>query len=102
MISQRPWWMYTVAASFLFLHLMEGYLVVWGPAFPQGLNATFERGRLRLHSIEAETVFSRAGLRAGDQILAVGGLRIQSPRDWTAAMANVQAEQPDTWTVLRG
>ena len=62
MNSQRPpWWMYIVAASFFFLHLMEGYLFVWGPAFPQGLETTFERGTLRLHSSRAaETMFGES------------------------------------------
>src|SRR5262245_10694655 len=102
MTSQRPpWWMYVVAASYLCIHLIQGYLFFWGPANPVGLEAVFESGAMRVRSVESETPFARAGLLAGDHLLRVSGLPIQSPRDWAAALANVRVGRPDSWEVLR-
>src|SRR5437870_4082003 len=71
-LDKRPaWWMYVVAASFLLLHLVEDYLTVWGPAFPEGLATAFERGTMRVRSVMPGTMFGRAGLQAGDRVVAL-------------------------------
>src|SRR5262249_28045917 len=102
MISQRlPWWMYVVAASFLLAHLLQAYTAIWGPAFPQGLDGIFEQDAMRVRSVEPETLFARGGLEPGDRIVAVGSLPIRSPREWSVALANVEAERPEIWHVLR-
>src|SRR5262245_32946814 len=103
MISRRPaGWMYVIAASYLSIHLIQTYLIVWGPDFPPDLNAVFESGAMHVRYVPPETPFSRAGLQAGDTVVTIGGLPIQSPREWSAALANVHVGQPATWEVLRG
>lgn len=99
--ERRPWWMHVVAASFLVLNLFNGYLVIWGPALANGLDGTFGGGGLHVRSVASETPFAKAGLRSGDQLLAVNDLPIQGPREWAAALANVKEGQPETWHVLR-
>jgi tRNA A-37 threonylcarbamoyl transferase component Bud32 len=94
--------MYVAAASFLLLHFIEAYLVVWGPVFPDGLDAAFESGTVVVYSVEEGTRFSRAGLQAGDRVLTVSGLPIRAPRDWGAALANLEVGRPQIWEVLRG
>src|SRR5262249_42304081 len=56
---------------------------------------------MRVRSVEPETLFARGGLEPGDRIVAVGGLPIRSPREWSVALANVEAERPEIWQVLR-
>ena len=99
--ERRPWWMDVVAASFLVLNLFNGYLVIWGPALADGLDAAFEGGALHVRSVAFETPFARAGLQSGDQVLAVNDLPMLGPREWRAALANVIAGRPETWHVLR-
>jgi len=99
--ERRPWWMDVVAASFLVLTLFNGYLVVRGPALADGLDAAFEGGALHVRSVASETPFAKAGLRSGDQLLAVDDLPMLGPREWRAALANVEAGRPETWHVLR-
>ena len=99
--ERRPWWLHVVAASFLLLNLFNGYLVIWGPALADGLDGTFGDGGLHVRSVASETPFAKAGLRSGDQVLAVNALPIQGPREWAAALANVKEGQPETWHVQR-
>ena len=99
--ERRPWWMHVVAASFLVLSLFNGYLVIWGPALADGLDGTFGGGGLHVRYVASETPFAKAGLRSGDQLLAVNDLPIQVLREWAAALANVREGQPETWHVLR-
>src|SRR5262245_49932271 len=95
------WWMYVVALSFLSLHLVEAFLVVWGPAYPEGMVSVFEDGAMVVRSVGSGTMFEREGLQAGDRVLTVSGLPIRSPRDWAAVLANVQAGGGEVWDVLR-
>src|SRR5262245_44114203 len=96
-----PWWIYVVALSFLLLHLVEAFLVVQGPAYPEGMVSVFENGAMVIRSLASSTMFERAGLQARDRVLVVNGLPVRSPRDWAAVLANVEARRPGVWEVLR-
>src|SRR5262245_60894976 len=98
MTSRRPpWWMYVVTASFLSLLLLQTYLVIWGPAYPVGLEAFFEGGTMHIRSVPPETAFARGGLQPGDRVVSVSGVLIRNSRDWGAVLANVEAERAQTW-----
>src|SRR5438552_13049965 len=43
----------------------------------------------------------QAGLRAGDQVLAVDGQVIRNTRDWLATRANAEVDRPERWDVAR-
>lgn len=98
---RAPLWMYVVAAAFLCIQLVEAYLIVWGPAFPEGLDARFVNDAMHVRSVQPDTAFARAGLKAQDDVLTVSGLAIRTPRDWTAALANIEAERAAIWEIRR-
>ncbi len=96
-----PWWMFVVAASFLGLHAFIPYLAIWGPADPEGLDATFERGAMRLRAVAPSTPLAKAGLQAEDRVLTVSGQPLRNTHDWAAVLANQQAGRSETWKILR-
>ncbi|HVN81765.1 MAG TPA: protein kinase [Terriglobia bacterium] len=97
-----PWWMFIIAASFVGLHMFFTYMLILGPADPKGLDATFERGTMRIHFVAPHTPFAKAGLQAGDQVLTAGRQAVRNTGDWAAVVYNWEAGRPQTWKVLRG
>ena len=69
---------------------MVPYLVIWGPADPEGLDAGFELGTMQLRSVAPNTPLAVAGLKTGDQVFFVDGQPVQSTNDWAAVLANLQ------------
>jgi hypothetical protein len=94
--------MFVVAASFAGLHALIPYLVIWGPADPQGLNSSFERGVMRIRSVAPDSPLGEAGLQAGDQVLAISGQPIRNTRDWGSVQANREVGRPQVWRIERG
>jgi eukaryotic-like serine/threonine-protein kinase len=100
--ARAPWWMFVVAALFAGLHAFIPYLVIWGPADPEGLNASFERGGMMIRTVAPNTPFMEAGLQNGDRVLAVSGHPIRNTRDWASVQANWDVGQPEVWRIDRG
>lgn len=99
--ARPPWWMFLVAASFVGLLALIPYLVIWGPADPEGLNATFERGLMQIRAVAPNTPLAEAGLKVGDQVLMVGGQPVHNTNDWAAVLANLQVGRVQVWSILR-
>ncbi len=100
--ARPPWWMIIVAVSFIGLHVLIPYLVIWGPADPEGLEAAFESGAMWIRAVAPASSSAQAGLRTGDRVLSVSSQAIRDTGDWSAVLANRQVGQPQVWTVLRG
>jgi len=100
--ARRPWWMHTLAASFVGLHLLILYIVFRGPSDLIGLESGFENGSMVVRAVTPDTKFSRAGFRAGDRVLGIDGKVIRSVNDWRAIQANVETGKPIYWDLLRG
>jgi predicted Ser/Thr protein kinase len=98
---QAPWWMFIIAASFVGLYVFYTYMLIWGPAEPGGLDAVFERGTMRIRAVAADTPFAKAGLQAGDQVLAAGRQAVRNTDDWAAVLFNWEAGRAQTWMILR-
>src|SRR5712692_6089367 len=95
MTSTRvPWWMVVVGATFVGMHALLAFVLIWGPAEVEGVQAAFEDGAMRLQTLEAYTYLARVGLVAGDRVLTIDGQPIRSPRDWIAAEANMELLRP--------
>lgn len=101
-LQRAPWWMVIVAASFLGLHVFIPYLVIWGPADPEGLQATFEFGAMRIRAVASNSPFTEAGLQAGDRVLTLSGQPVRNSHDWAAVLANQEVGRPQSWKILRG
>ncbi len=98
---RAPWWMYLVAASFLGLFAFVPYLVTHGPADPEHFDARFTGGATEIRAVEPGTQVDRAGLRAGDVVLAVDGQPVRSAQDWQAIKANMEVGKAQRWEILR-
>ena len=69
-VQRPPWWMCVVAASFVAVHALIPYLLIWGPADIVGLQAAFENGAMRIRALASDSPLSHAGLRTDDRVLA--------------------------------
>jgi serine/threonine-protein kinase len=97
--------MYVVASSFLVLHGLTPYVVIWGPAEVVNLGqlgVTFDERGLRIRSVADGTPHRAAGLQTGDRVLAVAGHPIHDSRDWTVVLGNQEAGRREIWEILRG
>src|SRR5438552_7820774 len=98
-----PWWMYLVAASFAVMVVpIASYLMIWGTADVDGLQASFEDGSMRVNAVEADSQLANAGLAAGDRVLAIDSLPLHNARDWHIVQANADVGRPQRWQLLRG
>ncbi len=99
--ARAPWWMYVVAASFLGLSALQIYTAAWGPG-PIGMNTDFGSGSMVVQNVVPNGARERAGLCAGDCIVAANGMPIRGDRDWEVASANFEIGQPTRLEIERG
>jgi len=99
--SRPPWWMYLVAASYFAYLIFLPYTVFTGPDLPPGLEFEFTGAGIRVKSALPDSFWQRAGLEAGDRVVAIDGLRIRNIHDWQAVRANTQANKPQQWEIVR-
>ncbi len=93
--------MYLVAASFLAFLTLFTYVIFWGPE-PLGITTDFSQGQLRLVAVHPESPALRAGLQAGDFIVAVDGQVIAGRYDFYAARQNLEVGRMHRFQVRRG
>ena len=96
-----PWWGYLLAVSFLAVHVLSAYLIVWGPSDLAGLDPAFSDGTMQVEGVAPGTILFAAGLRPGDRVVAINGRAIRGTRDWSAANSNRGVGLTETWVVSR-
>jgi tRNA A-37 threonylcarbamoyl transferase component Bud32 len=96
-----PWWMYVVAASFLGLFAFIPYLLIYGPADPEGFDARFVGGATEIRAVSPGSQADQAGLRAGDVVLAVDGQAVRNGQDWQAVKATMEVGRAQRWEIAR-
>lgn len=94
--------MYLVALSYAVMFGLIAFQTVYGPAELRGFTASFADRTMTIRSVAAGSPESRAGLRAGDRVLAIDEQPIHVLRDWVAATANLTVGRPQRWLVARG
>jgi serine/threonine-protein kinase len=52
-------------------------------------------------SVEPDSLLARAGLRAGDKVVAIDSRPIRGTRDWGAVLANLEVDRVQRWKILR-
>ncbi len=95
-----PWWMYLVAASFLAFLSLFAYVVFWGPQ-SMGITMDYSEGAIRIATVRQDSPAMRAGLQAGDFIVAVDGQVIAGRYDFAAARQNLEVGRPHRLQVRR-
>jgi len=93
MLSQRsPWWLYTLAALFLFDFGLQIYCVYQEPE-DFGIRGKVVGKRLIVDSLAPASPAERAGLRAGDRILTVDDQPVQGDSYLRVIAAEQTAEK---------
>jgi serine/threonine-protein kinase len=93
--------MYVVAASYLGFIALFAYEMFWGPSILPGYEGSFRSGGLVILAVHPNSVEERAGLRAGDRVLAVDGQVIRNAHDREAIRANTEIGRPERWEISR-
>jgi hypothetical protein len=96
--GSAPWWMWIVAASFVFNFAIVVYLDFEGPIL--GFDAPFTRRGVvvaRVYSALTET----AGVRPGDHIMRADGRMIASYVDWNIVLLNLKVGEPTIFEIQR-
>jgi tRNA A-37 threonylcarbamoyl transferase component Bud32 len=93
--------MYVVAAAFLGFIALFAYQMCWGPPILPGYEGSFRSGGLVILAVHPNSVEERAGLRAGDRVLAVDGQVIRNAHDREAIRANTEIGRPERWEISR-
>lgn len=91
--ARAPWWMYIIAASLLGNFALSIYLYFWGPEPPFRL-FNFEREALVVEEVLPNSAGDRAGVQAGDRVLAIEGHRVQGQPQWDLIRMNFEVAKP--------
>src|SRR5688572_7108707 len=81
LIYRMPPWLYLAAATFLAYYAVLVYSERYQPG-ETGLRCDFSQGTMRIRAVSSNSPASRAGIKAGDVLLAVDERRIQTWEDW--------------------
>jgi eukaryotic-like serine/threonine-protein kinase len=93
---RAPWWLYVIAASFLGYFTLQVYTYIWGLE-NIGLESDYSNGSMLVRKVSPKGAGARAGLRAGDRIVAVDGIPIRGEKrdyDFFRAAANFEPGRP--------
>lgn len=98
---RAPWWMYIVAGSFLGAVALYFFQLLVGPFALRHFEGRFTSRGIVVLSVAPNSPEARAGLTAGDRVLAVNGQPIRNVRDWEAIRANAEVGRPERWQIGR-
>jgi len=96
-----PWWMYLAAAGFLAYFVLLAWCGLRGVAEP-GITADFDSHTLAVKLVRPDSPAARAGLLAGDKLIAPDGAGIRTRFDWMALTGNWEAGTPARFLAERG
>ena len=85
-----PWWIWLLAAVFLFDCLLRSWCRVLGPE-PFGYVGRGGAERLVIESIRAGSAVDRAGCKPGDVLLGINGQALRDPPGWGVIIRAVDA-----------
>jgi hypothetical protein len=98
----RHGWELVVLASFFLTYFGVQLYCDFRRPEPFGAVVQFHQGQATLSDIADGSAASRAGLRPGDQILAVNGIRVRSWLDWMTIESNIEPDRPIAIEIQRG
>jgi eukaryotic-like serine/threonine-protein kinase len=94
--SRAPWWMYIIAASFLGLFVLRIYVLspLYSGPGEIGFRFDLSSSTLTVLNVEPNGIGQRAGLRAGDHIVAVNGVNVGRLVEWDMAELTFEVGRP--------
>lgn len=98
---RAPWWVLALAASFVCFYALLVYCDLRRPE-DEGSHLRPARGGLVVDVVHAGSPAARAGLAAGDLIVAADGHRLTSRLEWSTTRANARLNVPTMLEVERG
>lgn len=97
--KRAPWWMFLIAASVVVTFCFNLWIDFMGPEAAGWSRMGYT---LRVKEVAPGGPFERAGVRAGDILLAVDGQRLFWALDWDAIRTNFEIGRPFRLDVQRG
>jgi eukaryotic-like serine/threonine-protein kinase len=98
---RAPWWVYSIAACLLGYVILSTYAEGFGPE-PLGTDLRFRDGRAVVVWAAPGFPAARAGIEAGDEILATGGQPLRTLFHWRALLENLEVGRPFALEISRG
>lgn len=94
--SRAPWWMYIFAAAFLVYYGLQIYTISPFYSGPGSIGFEFDNSTstLVVLSVDPIGIGERAGLRAGDHIVAVNGVNVGRHVEWDMAEMTFEVGRP--------
>jgi len=87
--SRAPGWMYFVAGTFIAYYAVMIYSELYEPR-QIGINCEFKDGRMAITRVIQNSPATRAGINAGDRLLAIDESAIRSWEDWRRIVATLE------------
>jgi len=96
-----PWWMYPLAVLFFACLVLMGYSMFWGPE-RLGVNLEYTNAGFVVREVTPDGPAGRAGLKPGDRLVAIDGMKVQQRFDWNTVGANLEVGRAHRLEVERG
>lgn len=95
-----PWWMYPLAVLFFACLVLMAYSMFWGPE-RLGINLVYTSTGVVAHEVVPDGPAGRAGLKPGDRLVALDGMKIRQRFDWGVVGANLEVGRTHRLQVQR-
>jgi tRNA A-37 threonylcarbamoyl transferase component Bud32 len=96
-----PWWLIACAASYLAYFALIAWCEIHRPE-PPGLIVRFEQDGMAAREVVPDSPAARAGIAAGDLLLAADAHPLRTRLDWLFVAANMDADRATPLRVRRG
>jgi PDZ domain len=99
--QRKPWWAWLLAASFLIWFAFGFYTSLMGVEGPGAAAADAARGGTLIEEVVPGKPMEKAGVRAGDIVVAVDGQAIRNGHDWGEMAWQFESGKPFVLTMER-
>ncbi|MBI4465972.1 MAG: PDZ domain-containing protein [Acidobacteria bacterium] len=86
---RAPWWMYPLAVLFFACLVLLAYSMFWGPE-RLAIDLECTTAGCVARGVEADGPAGRAGLKPGDRLVALDGMKIRERFYWSTVGANLE------------
>src|SRR2546422_5737955 len=91
--ARPPWWMFVLALAFIGYYSLLIYCDLTRRE-PTGFVFAFHQAEMMVGAVAPGSSAARAGLQAGDRVMAANGSAIRSRLDWQSVELNLRIDRP--------